>query len=402
MEVLALARGGLSRLAMGASGRRGHRPPGERLRGALRVPLGEPRRDPVPVRLAPVRSTWPRRRSGRRSRRACPRRRAEKQPIRLLGHSMGGLVVRAMLATRPGRATWERMCKQPGARFIMLGTPNGGSHAIAAMLMGRDALVKKLALVDLTNDHKSLLATIAGFDGVLNLLPHAGTLDLYQPAGWQTLFTSRRPVRRAACSAGAWPRPSPRASPGALPATAALTRARRIRRSRRAEPARSVAHGVRRGRGRRDGGRRGRGHGGQGGTPGQGARLRVRRRPRAAGAPASPPGSAPSTWMPCTVTSRTRATAFPALLDLLGAGTTAKLATTPPQRRAAAGVTVELREPLADMIPDREELAVSALGGRRRRPPRRDARRRVHVAGRPRQPDQRHRLRCWSATTRTT
>ncbi len=94
--------------------------------------------------------------------------------------------------------------------------------------------------------------------------------------------------------------------------------------------------------------------------------------------------------------------AFPASADLLGAGTTAKLATTPPQRRAAAGVTVELHEPLADMVPDREELVVERAGraapaaaaaGRATPRPR---------AGRPRQPDQRHIADAGRATTRTT
>ncbi len=49
MEVLALARGGLSRLAMDARGVEATGLAGERLRRAVRVPLGEPRRDPVPV-----------------------------------------------------------------------------------------------------------------------------------------------------------------------------------------------------------------------------------------------------------------------------------------------------------------------------------------------------------------
>ena len=51
------------------------------------------------------------------------------------------------------RATWKRMCAHPGARFVMLGTPNGGSHAIGAMLMGRDPLVKQLALLDLHHSY---------------------------------------------------------------------------------------------------------------------------------------------------------------------------------------------------------------------------------------------------------
>jgi len=68
---------------------------------------------------------------------------AQQQPVRIIAHSMGGLGVRALLADPDGQARWKRMCVNPAARFIMLGTPNGGSHAIASMLIGRDALVRK-------------------------------------------------------------------------------------------------------------------------------------------------------------------------------------------------------------------------------------------------------------------
>ena len=106
----------------------------------------------------------------------------------ILAHSMGGLVVRAMIASPRGRKTWERLCANPGGRVVMLGTPNGGSHAIAAMLMGRDALVRKLALLDLRHGYAELLRVIARFPGVLELLPDDGSLDLFDPKSWSRLF----------------------------------------------------------------------------------------------------------------------------------------------------------------------------------------------------------------------
>lgn len=129
----------------------------------------------------------------------------------------------------------------------MLGTPNGGSHAIPAMLMGRDALVKKLALLDLRNAHSELLGTIAGFDGVLNLLPHAGTLDLYNPQVWAQLLELDAP-ESGACSAAASPPRSRRGfagrcrqrphshGPGRSPA--AFGKARSTRRASPTSPAR--------------------------------------------------------------------------------------------------------------------------------------------------------------------
>ena len=114
------------------------------------------------------------------------------QPVRILAHSMGGLVVRVMIATEEGKKVWDRMCRHPGARFIMLGTPNQGSHAITGMLMGRDPLVRQLDLLDITNSQSALLGIISRFDGVLQLLPHKGSLDVYQAETWRSLLEHDR------------------------------------------------------------------------------------------------------------------------------------------------------------------------------------------------------------------
>ena len=58
--------------------------------------------------------------------------RRTRQPVRIVAHSMGGLVVRAMIAARPD--LWDRMCERDGARLVMLGTPNRGSHDIVEAL----------------------------------------------------------------------------------------------------------------------------------------------------------------------------------------------------------------------------------------------------------------------------
>jgi hypothetical protein len=244
----------------------------------------------------------------------------------------------------------------------MLGTPNEGSHAIAALLLGRDPLVKKLALLDLEHDHAALLGTIAAFAGVLDLLPHAGSLDLFEAAGWEALFEADVPAERgpsgtvvaSAKSAGfAWSRP----------AAAALARARRVRdlvRSSPLDPARTVYVA-----------------GAADQTPSDvivdasappGRRVRVMgtahgdgRVPWSTGIPKglrtyyldAPHGDLASTEA-----------AFPALLDLLATGTTSKLPSTPPGRRSADDQPFEIREPLPPMVPDEEELLASALGKR--------------------------------------
>ena len=95
-----------------------------------------------------------------------------RQPVRIVAHSMGGLVVRAMIAARPD--LWDRMCERDGARLVMLGTPNRGSHDIVEALLGTSATVQQLALLDLTRDWPEIVGIVAKFPGVLELLPNDG------------------------------------------------------------------------------------------------------------------------------------------------------------------------------------------------------------------------------------
>ena len=60
---------------------------------------------------------------------------AEKRnkPLRIVAHSLGGLVARLALKDR-----WPRFKAIQGSRLVQFGTPNAGSHSIAAVLTGRD------------------------------------------------------------------------------------------------------------------------------------------------------------------------------------------------------------------------------------------------------------------------
>ncbi len=70
-------------------------------------------------------------------------RNASGQPVRLLAHSMGGVLARTMQLERP--KTFERLMKREGARLLMLGTPNGGSWAPMQVLSGDDTFGNALA-----------------------------------------------------------------------------------------------------------------------------------------------------------------------------------------------------------------------------------------------------------------
>lgn len=110
---------------------------------------------------------------------------ADAHPVRILAHSMGGLVARAMIADHPG--LWERI-RARGGRLVMLGTPNRGSWEIVRLLVARASTLKLLALVDVPNGRGRLLDVIRDFPGVLELLPDARR-DFFSAAVWQALRT---------------------------------------------------------------------------------------------------------------------------------------------------------------------------------------------------------------------
>lgn len=114
-------------------------------------------------------------------------RNAGGQPVRILAHSMGGLIARAMIALHPD--TWRKMIDaHPGARFVMLGTPNGGSHAITELLVGQSETLRKLALLDFDHSRLQLLEIIVRFPGVLAMLPNHGGDDWFDRATWERYF----------------------------------------------------------------------------------------------------------------------------------------------------------------------------------------------------------------------
>ncbi|MGI9296240.1 MAG: DUF7379 domain-containing protein, partial [Pseudomonadales bacterium] len=135
---------------------------------------------------------------------------AQDQPLRILAHSMGGLLTRLLMINH--RQLWNDIMRHPGARFIMLGTPNAGSFTVPRILLGQSKLAKTLALVDIRNSHEELLDIIRRFPGVLELLPDFGSAnaDLFDIATWQRLTS----VTGSKCP---------------VPEKAALTKARNFR-----------------------------------------------------------------------------------------------------------------------------------------------------------------------------
>ena len=113
------------------------------------------------------------RRLGAKVEQALEARELTNQPVRIIAHSMGGLVVRTMQLECPG--VWDRMMLHKDARLVMLGTPNGGSWAPMQVLSGDDTFGNILVSAGaLFQDHKArvMMASLPGF-----IQLQAGLLD---------------------------------------------------------------------------------------------------------------------------------------------------------------------------------------------------------------------------------
>ena len=114
-------------------------------------------------------------------------RHASQQPVRLLAHSMGGLLARTLQLEQP--ATWQRLMARDGARLLMLGTPNGGSWAPMQTLSGDDTFGNALVAFGSLFHNGDARKMMAGMPGFIQL--QAALLDpalgLDQASSWQKL-----------------------------------------------------------------------------------------------------------------------------------------------------------------------------------------------------------------------
>lgn len=114
-------------------------------------------------------------------------RTASQKPVRIIAHSMGGLVARTMRLEKPD--TWKRMMARDGARMLMLGTPNGGSWAPMQTLSGDDTFGNALVAFGSLFDNGGAREMMAGMPGFIQL--QAGLLDaalgLDKKATWDDL-----------------------------------------------------------------------------------------------------------------------------------------------------------------------------------------------------------------------
>lgn len=109
------------------------------------------------------------------------------QPVRFVAHSMGGLLVRTLQLEAP--ELFERLMARPGARLLMLGTPNAGSWAPMQVLSGDDTFGNTLVAFGAPFQDAKARALMAAMPGFLQLQAALTDADagLADSATWQRL-----------------------------------------------------------------------------------------------------------------------------------------------------------------------------------------------------------------------
>lgn len=121
------------------------------------------------------------------------------QPIKMIGHSMGGLLIRDFIINYDD--TWKQLNASKGFKILYLGSPLGGSYRILTVLFGMDSIINSLNFLDRVHTKKELLEMFCAFPGILSLLPLSTDKDndFAEPATWESM--------RSALGDGGWPLP---------------------------------------------------------------------------------------------------------------------------------------------------------------------------------------------------
>ncbi|MEL6561932.1 MAG: CHAT domain-containing protein, partial [Bacteroidota bacterium] len=107
-------------------------------------------------------------------------------PIRIVAHSMGGLLVQALYSNFNN--TWSSLKGRPGFRALFFGTPFGGSHAVIGIYLKKHSFFNLLHRIDVTNSSDEVLDIVNRFTGVLQLLPtEKDKVDFFDVKTWKGL-----------------------------------------------------------------------------------------------------------------------------------------------------------------------------------------------------------------------
>ena len=108
-----------------------------------------------------------------------------KVPIKIIGHSLGGVVTRDFIINHP--ATWKKLNASKDFKLLFLGAPLGGSYRIPYVLAGKDPIISQISKIDLKHTKKELLDMFRKYPGLLGLLPIDKTVDFADETTWQLM-----------------------------------------------------------------------------------------------------------------------------------------------------------------------------------------------------------------------
>lgn len=109
-----------------------------------------------------------------------------KHTIRLLAHSSGGLVIKAMMLEYP--KLWKTLMEETDCQVVMLGTPLSGSYRIVQLLAGKHRLTQLINLLENPIDKTEVTNQLSQYPGLLELLPTSSKTDYFQKETWQKIL----------------------------------------------------------------------------------------------------------------------------------------------------------------------------------------------------------------------
>ena len=112
---------------------------------------------------------------------------APGKTIKLVAHSMGGLVLREFIDNYKD-STWKQITTFADYKVLFLGSPLGGSYLIPEILVGKGGRLKQLANLDRFHTKEELLKVFSKYDGILSLLPiDTSVHDFTDNATWKKM-----------------------------------------------------------------------------------------------------------------------------------------------------------------------------------------------------------------------
>jgi CHAT domain/Lecithin:cholesterol acyltransferase len=108
-----------------------------------------------------------------------------QQPMHIVAHSMGGLVIKQLIAKH--HTIFDNFMQQSSNKLFFCGTPWQGSHMVLRVFAAQYGTLNTIAKLDLFNNKKNLLQTIREFAGLVQLLPVTKNEDFTTTTLWAAI-----------------------------------------------------------------------------------------------------------------------------------------------------------------------------------------------------------------------